>query len=243
MTRPPIRQQRGLALTLVLWVMAALSLAMLAVLPSMRLESRQSHAELQRSKALLAAEGGVSLVVFELLRHPERFPANGQVLQVRQGDVDLALAVRSEHGKLDLNTARLEYFSSLFVAMGASPGEADALVGQMQAHRQKNKPLFHLEELLAVTSMETALFQRVLPHVTLWAGNRVPVAPFIDPTLAQITGLPSTPMTTVNPGSIVSIDVDARLDDGFSAGLTATVMLTPDDQQSGVFRTLHWAER
>lgn len=46
MTRPPIRPQRGLALTLVLWVMAALSLAMVAVLPSMRLESRQSHAEL-----------------------------------------------------------------------------------------------------------------------------------------------------------------------------------------------------
>lgn len=236
-------RQRGMALILVLWLLVVLSLVVTGVVATQRVQSRQSHIELQRSKALLAAEGGLSLAVHELLKGPERLLANGQVYPATLDGVKLALSVRSEHGKLDLNFGNLDYFARFFNAMGASHTECDSLVSQMRMRRDQGEPLQHFEDLLVVTSMDTALYQRILPYVTLWGGDGVPAAAFADPVLSNAIGLPKTQQQPGNPGSVVSIDVHATLADGFSASLMATVLITPEDTEAGVFKVLHWQER
>jgi general secretion pathway protein K len=237
------KRQRGMALILVLWLLAVLSLVVTGVVATQRVESRQSHAELQRSKAVVAAEGGLSLAIHELLRAPESFLANGQTYSATVDGVMLALSIRSEHGKLDLNFGNLDYFAHFFRAMGASPAEADALVSRMRTRRDLGEPLQHLEDLLVVTSMDIALYQRILPYVTLWGGDGVPVADFADPVLRKAIGLPKAQQKNGNPGSVVSIDVQATLADGFSAGLLATVQITEEGGEAGVFKVLRWQER
>lgn len=235
--------QRGMTLILVLWLLAVLSLVITGVAATQRIGGRQSHAELQRGKAILAAEGGVSLAVHELLQDPERFIANGRAYPAILDGVTLLLSVRSEHGKLDLNFGNLDYFGRFFHAMGASPVEANALVSQMRTRRDQGEPLQHLEDLLVVTSMDAALYQRILPYVTLWGGDGIPAAAFVDPVLSKAIGLPKAQEQPGNPGSVVSIDVQATLADGFSAGLLATVLITPENSEAGVFKVLHWQER
>lgn len=237
------RRQRGIALILVLWLMAVLSLMVTGVASTRRVESRQTHTELQHSKAVIAAEGGLSMAIHELLKDPEYFSANGQSYPETLDDVKLVLSVRSEHGKLDLNFGNLEYFARLFQSMGASPTESNRLVSQMRTRRDQGNPLQHFEDLLVATSMETALYQRILPYVTLWGGDAVPSAAFTDSFLSKAIGLPNVRQQLANPGSIVSIDVQATLADGSSAGLLATVLITPEDSEAGVFKVLHWQER
>lgn len=134
-----------------MWLLAVLGLAMAGVVSALRLENRQSHAELQRSKAMIAAEGGVYLAVHGLLTSPERFPADGRVQQFDLDGVVLAINVRSEHGKLDVNFAGLEHFARLVQYMGATPAEAQTLVGQLQARRNAGDPLEYLKEVLIVS--------------------------------------------------------------------------------------------
>ncbi|MCS5516972.1 hypothetical protein NWF32_24810 [Pseudomonas qingdaonensis] len=61
-------------MTLVIWLLAAISMFVTGVVATHRVENRQNHAELQRSKAVVAAEGGLSLAVWELLQNSNRFP-------------------------------------------------------------------------------------------------------------------------------------------------------------------------
>ncbi|MDR0276419.1 MAG: hypothetical protein LBJ37_00855 [Paucimonas sp.] len=95
------RHQQGLALVLVLWLLALLSLAMIGVVSAARQESRQSHMLLQRSKALSAAQGGIALAIHGVLKDPLAASFDGRVIQATLEGVTLSLAVRSEHGKLD----------------------------------------------------------------------------------------------------------------------------------------------
>ncbi|MCM8915458.1 general secretion pathway protein GspK [Pseudomonas inefficax] len=236
-------RQHGMALILVIWLLTVLSLVVTGVVATQRVESRQSHAELQRSKAVIAAEGGLSLAVHNLLQDAEHFIANGQPYSTTLDGVSLVLSVRSEHGKLDLNFGSLDYFVRFFRAMGASTTDAEAWVNQMRARRGQGEPLQHFEDLLVATSMDTALYQRILPYVTLWGGDGVPVAAFADQLLSKSIGLPKVQQRDGNPGSVLSIDVQATLADGFSAGLLATVLITQEDTEAGVFKVLHWQER
>ncbi|MDR0280519.1 MAG: hypothetical protein LBJ37_21830 [Paucimonas sp.] len=236
-------RQRGMALMLVLWLLAALSLVVAGVVATQRIEGRQGHGELQRSQALLAAEGGVALVVNELLRNPDHYVANGQHYPVTLDGVTLALSIRSEHGKLDLNFGNLDYFARFFRAMGASANDADRWASQMRERRDLGEPLHHFEDLLTVTSMDTVLYKRILPYLTLWGGDGVPVGAYADPVLSQALDLPKEQMLAGNPGSVVGIDVQATLADGFVAGLMTTVLLMPEGSNGEVFRVLKWHER
>lgn len=236
-------RQSGMALILTLWLLVVLSLMVMGVVAMQRVESRLSHTELQRSKAMLAAEGGLSLAVQTLLQESRRFIANGQPYRANLDGVLLELSVRSEHGKLDLNFGNLDYIAQLFRAMGASLAEADTLVRQLRIRRDKGEPLQHFEDLLLATSMDTALYQRILPYVTLWGGDAVPVAAFADPLLIKAIGLPKAQQQNGYPGSVVSINVQATLTDGFRAELLTTLLITQEDAEAGAFKVLYWQER
>jgi general secretion pathway protein K len=228
---------------LVLWLLAVLGLALAGLVMTLRHEGRASLAELQRSKALIAAEGGLALLVHELIKDPRRFPADGTAVALAFEEVTLNVRVRSEHGKLDLNFAHLDHVANLLQAMGASPAQAATLVAQLQARRNQGEPLRQLEELLSSTRIDTTLYQRILPYVTLWGGDGVPMATYADPVLRQALKLPEGRVYASNPGSVLGLEVAARLPDGSQAGLLATVLLTPEDSEAGLYRILRWEER
>lgn len=242
MLAKPRYHQRGMALIVVLWLLVALSLVATRVVATQRAVSRQTYAELQRSKALLAAEGGIAFAVHQLLSAPERFAANGHQHSTVIGDVKLAMVVRSERGKLDLNTGNLDYFSRFFRTMGASADEANKLSRQMREGRERGVPLQHLEDVLARTSMDALFYQRILPYITIWGRGSVPDAAYADTVLVQALDLPEPHTPGGNPGSVVGVEIVATLANGFSAGLLATVLIIPVESEAGVFRVLRWQE-
>lgn len=236
-------RQQGAALILVLWALAVLSLLAANVVVSVRLENRQSHNELERSKAQLAAQGGLALAVQMLLGEPGRLAADGQRHVVELDGVRLTLSVRSEHGKLDLNFCQPELFARLLTYLGSDPQRATLLARQLQQHRAQGKPLRHLEELLQVTTLSTDQYQRILPFITLWGGDGVPVAAYAAPTLRKALDLKASSPVVSNPGSMLSIDSQAELGNGTTAGLLATVVLNPGDGDGTLYRVLRWQER
>lgn len=236
-------RQSGMALVVVLWLLAALSLIATRVFEIQRNDSRESYTEMRRSKALLAAEGGISIAVHRWLSPTDRVGTNENAYPLVLNDVKLTISVRSEHGKLDLNFASLDYFARLFLAMGANRYEADRLVSQMRERREQGQALQQFEDLLEATAIDTDLYQRILPYVTLWGRDRVPLAAYADRALIQSINLPEAQLQSSGGDSVIGIDVQATLTDGFTGGLRATVLLMPAGSSTDVFRILHWQER
>ncbi|KEZ65829.1 general secretion pathway protein GspK, partial [Pseudomonas syringae pv. syringae FF5] len=73
----------------------------------MQLESRQSLWLRQNTQALMAAEAGMNMAVQGLLdpEQRKRWIADGRVVSLRMDDTQLLVSIRSERGKLDLNSA------------------------------------------------------------------------------------------------------------------------------------------
>ncbi|NHN68207.1 general secretion pathway protein GspK [Pseudomonas fluorescens] len=228
---------------LVLWAVAVLGLLMAGVLSNVRIENRQSYNELQRSRALIAAESGIALTVKNLLNDPGAFIANGEEHQYDLDGTRLTFTARSEHGKLDLNFCQLEHFERLLRFMGASQHEAAVFSNQLSRRRVEGKPLGHLEELLNATSMSADLYQQILPFVTLWSGRGVPDAAFAAEPLLQALQdqIPHGNMS--NAGSVFSIESSAELSDGFQAGLMVTITLNRGADGSLVYSVYRWQER
>lgn len=236
-------RQHGAALILVLWAVALLGLLMVGVLSSVRVENHQSHNELQRSKALIAAESGIALVVKNLLSDPAAFIADGREHRYDLDGIRLTFSARSEHGKLDLNFCQMDHFSSLLRFMGATQHEAASFSDLLSQRRIEGKPLGHLEELLDVTSMNVELYQRILPLVTLWSGRGVPDAAYAAEPLLQALQKKISPGVVSNSGSIISIESSAELSNGFKAGLVATIALNRSADGSALYSVYRWQER
>ncbi|NER62076.1 general secretion pathway protein GspK [Pseudomonas sp. MAFF212428] len=126
---------------------------------------------------------------------------------------------------------------------GRDPQRAALHARQLQQHRTQGKPLRHLEELLQVTTLTTEHYQRVLPFITLWGGDGVPVAAYAAPTLRKALGLKAASAVVSNPGSMLSIDSQAELGNGTTAGVLTTVVLNPGDGDGTLYRVLRWQER
>jgi general secretion pathway protein K len=230
-------------LILVVWAVALLGLLMAGVVSGVRIENRQSQNELQRSKALIAAESGIALAVKSLLNDSRAFVADGREHQYDLDGVLLTFSARSEHGKLDLNFCQLELFSSLLRYMGATKQEAASFSYLLSQRRIEGKPLGHLEELLDVTSMNVDLYQRILPLVTLWSGRGVPDAAFAAEPLLQALQNKISPGVVSNSGSVLSIESSAELSNGFKAGLVATITLNRSAEGGALYSVYRWQER
>ncbi|WP_420235419.1 type II secretion system protein GspK [Pseudomonas sp. ABY48] len=226
-----------------LWAVAVLGLLMAGVLSGVRIENRQSHNGLQRSKALIAAESGIALAVKNLLSDSGAFIADGREHRYDLDGIRLTFSARSEHGKLDLNFCQLNHFSSLLRFKGATQHEAASLSDQLSQRRIEGKPLGHLEELLDATSMNVDLYERILPFVTLWSGRGVPDAAFAAEPLLQAlqNQIPHGAMS--NAGSVIDIESSAELSNGFKAGLSATIALSRGAGGSSLYNVYRWQER
>ncbi|MBX8554329.1 general secretion pathway protein GspK [Pseudomonas cichorii] len=235
--------QRGSALILVLWVTSLLGLLMFGVISTVRLQNIQSHDELQRSKALIAAEAGIALTVKTLLSEPGALSADGKLYPFEFDQVRLLVRLRSEHGKLDVNFCPLANFSRFLRSMGATQNQAELLVQQLQKRRNDSEPILHLEELLEVTSMTPELYQRILPFLTLWSGRGMPDARFAAEPLRQALNLKPMSRAIGNPGSAIDIEVDAELPGGYKKGLSVTVLLGSTGGDNSLYRAVRWQER
>lgn len=240
-----MKRQKGIALLLVLWALALLSLLLGGLAGWVQLETRQGLWQRQHTQALLAAEAGMNQAVQALLdkSHRPRWIADGRGTPLRFDEAQLVVGVTSERGKLDLNAAQVDDVSKVAQACGATRNQAAQLVKALQARRGGDEPpLRVIEELRQLPGMTQVLYSRLLPEVTLWSGLDRPEPAFATPLLKRVLNMPNQAAVGADPGDVVTIESQAQLPSGYSARLQTTVLLNPSEGNAQPYRVLRWQE-
>lgn len=210
-------RMRGAALLLVLWLVLLLSGLVAGYAMSARVESLQGNGLARTLVAREAARAGLEYAVARLL-DPDlrrRWMADGRVHALDFDGVPLALTVRDEAAKVDLNAAPLELLQALFEALGepharavrlaaaivdwrdpdalvqaAGGAEDDAYMAAGRSGGAKDAPFESVSELIRVLGMTPALATAAAPHLTVHGGRARPLAELADPLVRRALGLP-----------------------------------------------------
>ena len=205
--REPSRRERGIALLLVVWVLALVAVLATGFADDTRSEARRARNLADGARARAAAEAGVMLAVAGLLdRNPAtQWPRDGRLRRLSYAGAELAVAAQDESGKVDLNASAPELFTALVGALGIDDVAAAALTEAVTARRRAldairargendpsgdpaARPFWSVEELAAIPGVSRAAYERLAPFVTVYSGSRR-----IDPRTAPAQVLLAVP--------------------------------------------------
>jgi len=240
-----MNRQRGVALLLVLWVLALLGTLLAGLLGWVHLQNRQALWQRQHTQAVLAAEAGVGMAVLaQLDRDPQRrWKADGQPHALRFDDASLAVNVTSEAGKLDLNAAPVESFAQLVLACGGSREQSADLSQALNQRRGGDRaPLRTIEEVRELPAMDQRLYTCASAQLTLWSGLPAPDPLLASPWLRRVLNLPQAGAITGDAGPVITVNSRATLPDGFTTTLSVTLLLNPSKEGARPYRVLRWQE-
>ncbi len=249
--KPAARRERGFALLIVLWTLVLVALIVSHMMASARQEIRLA-ANLRTGAELSAvAEGGVHEAIFHALdQSAAHWAADGLPHRIAGRSAVLEIRIRSEAGKVNLNTAPVELLAALFretgedeatadgiaaaiVAWRARPGQAPSMAAAYQqagrGYEPPNAPFESVHELGDVLGVTPAIFDRVAPYLTIYHdGDTDPRAaePAVLRALQDVYG--SIPVSGgASPDeSVIRVDVVATLGPA-RAGRDAIIRLGP----------------
>lgn len=200
--------ERGIALVMVIWVLALLSLMAASFLAEARVELRRSGNLRDRAEAEALAEAGIHIAIARLVA--ERSGTRPQRWTEALADGRVTLTLLDEHGKIDLNEAEPALLSSLFKSQGLPEIAASALTAAIVDFRDpdrapgvdgaedaaypagsggaKDARFETADELLQVKGMTPALYARIAPLVTVHSA-----LPVVDPLTAEPDVLAAVP--------------------------------------------------
>ena len=226
--RQPRDRERGIALLLVVWVLALAAVLATGFAAETRSEARRARNLAEEARARAAAEAGVMLAVAGLLDPSSEspWPRDGRSRRLRYAGAELTVAIQSESGKVDLNAAAPEFVTALIGALGLDDASAAALAEAVTARRRAidaerrrgtsvpsddpmAEPFRSLEELAAIPGVSRAAFERLAPFVTVYSGS-----PRVDPRTAPAPVLLAVP--GVDPQQVAQL-LAARAEGGGGA--------------------------
>ncbi|KTC64008.1 general secretion pathway protein GspK [Pseudomonas fluorescens ABAC62] len=240
-----IKHQRGVALLLVLWVLALLSLLLGGLAAWVQLETRQAAWHRQHTQAVLAAEAGVALAMQAMADPSQRkqWIADGREIARVFDDAQLHVSLRSERGMLYLNSAEVGDFARLALACGATQAQAKQLARDLESRRNQGlAPLRVVEELRQLPGMTQALYGALVPEISLWSGLDRPDPAFASPLTRRALNLPQSSAVGADPGEVLVVKSRAQRPGGYHAELQATVLLSPAQGSAQPYRVLRWQE-
>lgn len=142
----PCRAQHGVALVLVLWLVALLTVIAGSHTYNARTETTLAHHQLEAARARALAEAGIHRAVLELFNPDAQlaWPAYGAPRMVNLPGGDVQVALRNAAGLVDLNGATPELLAALLSVLALEPGESEALRDAILDWRDPDD-LLHLE--------------------------------------------------------------------------------------------------
>ncbi|MFQ5534658.1 MAG: general secretion pathway protein GspK [Sphingomonadales bacterium] len=212
---PPHSQgEAGVALVVVLWLLAAMSLAAAIFATSMRTETTVASNEVANAKARALADAGAHRGIFALfVEDPEqRWLADGRVYTMAFGGGEIDIMIESETGKIDLNTASEELLKGLLQTLDLEAADVDAIGdaiidwrddddlkslngAETQAYQEqnlpykaKNAPFDSIDELQQVLGITGKIHGKMAPAITIYSGRGT-----IDPSVAPRQALLALP--------------------------------------------------
>ena len=222
------RRDRGVALLLVLWLVALLAATVGAFALSARTEQLQGQVLARGLEVRGAARAGLEYAIARLAdTDPERrWIPDGREYRWRFGDADVALRIVDEQGKVDLDMADAGLLAALLRQTGSDPRDAQRIAGAIVDWRDEdaltqpsggaeapdyaaagrdygpaNTPFESVAEVEQVLGMTPALYVRLAPLVTVYSGRAVPDPAYAPAAVRAATGLPAPPPDTVAGGS------------------------------------------
>jgi general secretion pathway protein K len=181
--------ERGVALILVLWVLALLTVLMLGFTGTSHTELLLARNNYQSAQAAAVADAGVSLALVGILdtANGEQWPADGRTRTLPFGDATMDIQVQDEAGKVDLNNAPPDLMAGVFQSLGL--GDAGGIAAAIVDWRNRRQPaqqnatgaqasndaaqeygaFLSVDELRLVPGVSRAIYDRVRPYVTVYA--------------------------------------------------------------------------
>ncbi|MDR3389266.1 MAG: type II secretion system protein GspK [Rudaea sp.] len=193
-------RQRGVALILVLWVIALMSVLLGSFALIARTENLESRHLFDTTTARFAAEAGLERAVYEL-RNPDqltRWVGDGRPYEFAFDTAQVRVEITDESGKIDINSADATLLQALFVSIGANTDQAAALSDAIQDWRDaddvplphgaesaeykaaglsyvpRNAPFQTVSEVQQVFGMNYELYSRIEPAITIYSGGGAP---------------------------------------------------------------------
>jgi general secretion pathway protein K len=190
------RGERGAALIVVLWGVALIAAAIIAIGVTSRSESLIGRNALENARARHAAEAAIQLALHRLLSYPRGTHLfDGTAATWHDGTTTVALAIQDEEGKIDLNAASFELILGVLRTAGLDRDGALAIACRIVARRGFVDPqclegdapppavepglMVAVEEARRVIGVGDALYRRLRPLVTVFSGSAA-----IDPRVA-----------------------------------------------------------
>lgn len=241
------RDQRGVALLLVLWACTLLAILLGGYAVLARTEGLQARYQFAQAQAHYAAEAGLMRAIYGL-HDPQtkrRWRADGRIYPFHFDNATVLVSAIDEGGKVDLNTASVQVLQRLFVAAGQSPEDAGKLaenviewrsppgMGNDEASRRaiyaaagrdygpRSGAFASVEELQLVLGVTPELYRMLAPQLTIWSGRPIPDANTAPPlALASIPGLTDRQMEIIRAARLRNAS-DAAL--ALDAGTTHSI--------------------
>ena len=209
------RQQDGVALVLVLWVITLLAVIAGNFAFSMRGEAQIARNLLATAQAQAHADAGVQRAWFELMKPPSdllRWRGDGVVHEYLLEGAMMRVSIQDESGKIDLNVAPYELLHGFFKSVGLSDEASAALADAVQDWRDPDKlrrlhgaeeddyraagkrslpsdaPFQTVDELQGVMGMTPELYRKLVPALTIYSGQ-----PYVNATVASRKVLMAVP--------------------------------------------------
>jgi general secretion pathway protein K len=193
-----IRRPLGVALVIVLWMLALLTVIANSMVFSLRSEILVAGNHVASARTEAAADAGLHKAIYELTRPtttPQRWQGNGLTHEWHFDDIPIKVTIMDEAGKIDLNNAPEILLASMFRSVGLDNGTAINLADAVADWRDpdalrrlhgtekddytlagkdfspRNANFESIEELRLVLGVSDEIFWRVAPLITVHSGQ------------------------------------------------------------------------
>ncbi len=188
-----MNRQRGVALAIVVWFIAGMSLLVAGIVASARVDTKTTQIHLARAKAVAAGDGAIQLAMLER-RSGFDVSAQGPLISEsrhRLGDVDVLVRIIPASGFVDINSAPAEVLQALFQFAGRlepgeaqnvaasvlkwRSGEADTKQASPRRSRLKMRRFYSLEDMLRVDGVNRTLLDGIRDYAVAgsWSSGSV----------------------------------------------------------------------
>ena len=173
------RAQAGVALAIVLWFIAGMSLLVAGIVSQARVDTHMAQLHVARAKAVAAGDGAIRLRLAELLTargSPAGEGSGASGGYYRLGEDEVRVTLVPVAGLIDINSATPEVLLGLFLQAGVEQDEAQALAENVLKSRSpaaaRGAPggsgrLEAMEYLLRVPGMSRSLLDAVRDFIVV----------------------------------------------------------------------------
>jgi general secretion pathway protein K len=210
------RGSRGVALLLVLWLVALFTALVGGFARTAQMERLQGSVLRDGVVAGEAARAGVDYAMVRVGASDRRlrWVPDGRDYPWHYGDAEVSVRIVDEMGKIDLNAGDATLFAALFRQVGVAPGDADRTAGAIidwrdpdslnqpsggaedddyaaagRPYGAKDAPFESIAEVEQVLGMTPAVYAKVAPFLTVFSGNGTPDPSYAAPEVLAAMGM------------------------------------------------------